>query len=54
MSVEWISQLREIVVDSLERSWLPFPIKEDLCEGWKKDLQVGPAPPSYIHLVCTT
>jgi hypothetical protein len=43
MSVEWISQLREIVVDSLERSWLPFPIKEDLCEGWKKDLQVGPS-----------
>ena len=43
MSLEWISQLREIVVDSLEKSWLPFPIKEDLCEGWKKDLQVGPS-----------
>jgi Fe-S oxidoreductase len=43
MSIEWISQLREIVVDSLEKSWLPFPIKEDLCENWKKDLQVGPS-----------
>ena len=43
MSIEWISQLREIVVDSLEKSWLPFPFKEDLCEGWKKDLQVGPS-----------
>jgi Fe-S oxidoreductase len=43
MSIEWISQLREIVVDSLEKSWLPFPLKEDLCESWKKDLQVGPS-----------
>lgn len=43
MSIEWISQLREIVVDSLEKSWLPFPFKEDLCESWKKDLQVGPS-----------
>jgi len=43
MSIEWISQLREIVVDSMEKSWLPFPLKEDLCESWKKDLQVGPS-----------
>jgi len=43
MSIEWISQLRKIVVDSLEKSWLPFPLKEDLCEGWKKDLQAGPS-----------
>jgi Fe-S oxidoreductase len=43
MSIEWISQLRKIVVDSLEKSWLPLPIKEDLCEGWKKDLQAGPS-----------
>jgi Fe-S oxidoreductase len=43
MSIEWISQLREIVVDSLEKSWLPFPLKEDLCEGWKKDLQASPS-----------
>jgi len=39
MAVEWLSKLREIVVNSLEKSWLPLPIKEDLCESWKKDLE---------------
>jgi len=51
MSIEWISQLREIVVDSLEKSWLPFPFKDDLCEGWKKDLKVGPRLHYSIHLL---
>jgi Fe-S oxidoreductase len=43
VAVEWLSKLREIVVDSLRKSWLPFPVKEDLCESWKKGLQSGPS-----------
>ncbi|ABL88509.1 protein of unknown function DUF224, cysteine-rich region domain protein [Pyrobaculum islandicum DSM 4184] len=39
MSIEWISKLRDIVVDSLNKSWLPFPIDEGLCESWKRGLE---------------
>lgn len=39
MSTEWISKLRDILVDSLDKSWLPFPIDEGLCESWKRGLE---------------
>ncbi|ACB39275.1 (Fe-S)-binding protein [Pyrobaculum neutrophilum] len=52
MSVDWISKLREIVVESLERSWLPFPVEGDICEGWKRGLEVGGGRSTVLYTSC--
>ncbi|ABP50089.1 MULTISPECIES: (Fe-S)-binding protein [Pyrobaculum] len=45
MSRSWLSELRNLIVNSLERSWLPFPTDGDLCESWKKGLDSNPSGP---------
>lgn len=34
----WITTLRNLIVDSLEKTWLPLPIGPEICESWKKGL----------------
>ncbi|ABO08649.1 (Fe-S)-binding protein [Pyrobaculum calidifontis] len=39
--IEWLSALRDLLVDNLERSHLPLPVDPGVCKKWREGLSFG-------------
>ncbi|MGC8972932.1 MAG: heterodisulfide reductase-related iron-sulfur binding cluster [Thermoproteus sp.] len=52
MSEGWLLRLREIIVDSLNKTWLPLPIDERICENWKVGLQQDTSSSTVFYTSC--
>ncbi|MCU7788497.1 (Fe-S)-binding protein [Pyrobaculum sp. 3827-6] len=52
MVESWISELRSIVIHSLEKSWLPFPTEAGICESWKQGLESDRESGTVLYTSC--
>ena len=52
MDVLWVLRLREVIISNLEKRWLPFPVDEDICEGWKRELGASVSSSTVLYTSC--